>query len=127
LVLALSKSPVAQAWVTPNPSVRTRSSLRHSLDSRPTTIAKAASFAATAACRRPPSRVRTVLSAEQNDDNDGDGDGSDRTTSFAKADQSLMDEADKKRMEEMGDFDLNADVRTSTVVMLQSIVMIDTV
>jgi HAMP domain-containing protein len=105
LLLVLALSPVAQAWVTP--SVSTRSSHSHSLavgsiSRRPTSVA-----AAVAAASRRPSRV--VLSAEDSSDNEDDGDT--RSTSFAKADQSLMDEADKKRMDEMGDFDLNADVR----------------
>jgi hypothetical protein len=90
LLLVLAVSPSAQAWVTPSVSG----------GGRPTSVA--------AASRLAKQQSRVILSAgDQWDDDQVDTD----STSFAKADQSLMEEADKKRMDEMGDFDVNADVR----------------
>jgi hypothetical protein len=95
LVLVLAVLPVAQAWVTP--SVSTDSS-KHSLARQGGRLSQR------------PSRVAVILKAEQESSDSEDAES--RSTSFAKADQSLIEEADKKRMDEMGDFDLNADVRS---------------
>jgi hypothetical protein len=95
LVLVLALSPVAQAWVTPS----TSSGSKHSL-------------ARLSSVSQRPSRIAVVLSAKGDSSSTTDSeDAESRSTSFAKADQSLIEEADKKRMDEMGDFDLNADVR----------------
>jgi hypothetical protein len=96
LVLVLAFSPIALAWVTPS----TRTGSKHSL-----------SVGRSSAAQRP-SRSMIALSAKGDSSSTTDSeDAESRSTSFAKADQSLIEEADKKRMDEMGDFDLNADVR----------------
>jgi hypothetical protein len=103
LVLVLALSPVARAWVTPSAS----SSSKHSL-----------AVGRSAALR--PSRIAIVLSAKGDSSSTTDSeDAESRSTSFAKADQSLIEEADKKRMDEMGDFDLNADVRKEECLSVQ--------
>jgi hypothetical protein len=65
-----------------------------------------------------------VLSAAASDDNSSSSDKDDaesRSTSFAKADQSLIEEADQKRMDESGgDYDLNSDVRNLYCLALHS-------
>ena len=55
-------------------------------------------------------KQRTFLNSSPAGKNESDGDVEVKRTTFDDAGKSLIDEEDYKRMESMGDFDLNPDV-----------------
>jgi hypothetical protein len=63
----------------------------------------------------------TVLYAEDEEKEDNTA----RSSSFDEAGRSLVDEDDQKRMEEMGDFDSNPDVRFSYYYLCNNILLVD--
>lgn len=57
------------------------------------------------------SRTRSYIQLKSSRDENSDADDNVTRTSFGQAEASLIEEADRKRLEEMGDFDANPAVR----------------
>ena len=67
-------------------------------------------------------RYSVRFSSPQEDTDEGDDRMKNRTT-FDQAGRGLMDEQDNKRMEAMGDFDANPDVREKGIPSIKSIAL----